>query len=154
MRLDDNPLRRILLAVLALSCIGTGAELLLLEHTEDVWQWAPIGLLAAGLLALAYRLAAPRPRALKLLRAVMGLCVLSGAVGVFLHYRGNTEFELEMMPSLAGLDLFRKSIQGATPALAPGAMVQIGLVGLAYCFRHPLLRKGRRDDDETDGDER
>ena len=71
-----------------------------------------------------------------------------------LHYRGNAEFELEMMPALGGLDLFWKSMQGATPALAPGAMVQIGLVGLAYCFRHPLLSGSRRDDYEPDGDDR
>ena len=31
-------------------------------------------------------------------------------------------------------------LTGATPALAPGAMVQLGLIGLAYTFRHPALR--------------
>jgi hypothetical protein len=53
-------------------------------------------------------------------------------VGTFLHYRGNVEFELELTPGIRGLALFREAITGATPALAPGAMIVVGLVGLAY----------------------
>lgn len=54
--------------------------------------------------------------------------------------QGNVEFELEMYPDLSGWKLFRDSMMGATPALAPGAMVQIGLVGLAWTFRHPAFK--------------
>ena len=50
----------------------------------------------------------------------MALFVLSGGIGVALHYRGNVEFELEMYPSLSGLELVRKTLTGATPVLAPG----------------------------------
>ena len=32
-----------------------------------------------------------------------------------------------------------RELRGATPALAPGAMVQLGLLGLAFTFRHPVL---------------
>jgi hypothetical protein len=27
----------------------------------------------------------------------------------------------------------------APPAMAPGAMVQLGLIGLVYCYRHPAI---------------
>jgi hypothetical protein len=71
----------------------------------------------------------------------MLLCVAAGLVGVFLHYRGNVEFELEREPLLRGLALFREAVRGATPALAPGAMAQLGLLGLVYSYRHPALRR-------------
>jgi hypothetical protein len=46
------------------------------------------------------------------------------------------EFQLEMDPSLQGVNLYRKAILAKTPpALAPGAMIQLGLIGLAYTFR-------------------
>ncbi|MFB3131882.1 MAG: hypothetical protein ACE10K_05095, partial [Rhodothermales bacterium] len=51
------------------------------------------------------------------------------------------EFELEMYPTLKGLELFWESIKGATPALAPGTMIQLGLLGWAYTYRHPALIK-------------
>ena len=69
----------------------------------------------------------------------MALCVVTGAVGILLHYRGNVEFELERDGSIRGLRLFWEAIRGATPALAPGALSQLGLLGLAYTYRHPSL---------------
>ena len=65
------------------------------------------------------------------------LFVLSGVVGLWLHYHGNVEFELEMYPGLAGFELFRESVTGATPTLAPGTMLELGLLGLLYTYRHP-----------------
>jgi len=73
----------------------------------------------------------------------MLLFVLSGAFGVLLHYQGNVEFELEMYPTTAGFQLFRKAMTGATPALAPGAMAMLGLVGLAYTIGHPSVSRTR-----------
>jgi hypothetical protein len=70
----------------------------------------------------------------------MVLSMVAGLVGLLLHYKGNVEFELEMYPDLSGWKLFKDSMMGATPALAPGAMLQIGLVGLAWTFRHPALK--------------
>lgn len=141
MRTDTETWRRIIYWLLLASFIGTGAELLLLEHTEDWWQLAPLVLLGLGALALVLRTALPRPGILRLFQALMALFVVSGVVGLFLHYRGNAEFELEMSPALAGWDLFRKALEGATPTLAPGAMTQFGVLGLLYGFRHPLLSR-------------
>lgn len=135
-----SPLRTLLLITLIVSLVGTIAELLLLEHFEDAWQWAPIVLLAAALVTLGWHGLDRGAASLNVLRVLMVLCIASGALGVFLHYRGNVEFELEMYPDLSGWKLFKDVMMGATPALAPGAMVQIGLVGLAWMFRHPALK--------------
>jgi hypothetical protein len=135
-----SALRTFLLITLLVSLAGTLVELLLLEHFEDAWQWAPIVLLAAALVTLGWHALERGAMSLNVLRALMVLCVASGLVGVLLHYRGNVEFELEMYPDLSGWKLFKDAMMGATPALAPGAMLQIGLVGLAWTFRHPALR--------------
>jgi hypothetical protein len=72
----------------------------------------------------------------------MALFLLSGVVGMALHFQVNMEFQREMDPALTGLALFQKSILAKTPpALAPGAMIQLGLIGLAYTFRHPANAK-------------
>jgi hypothetical protein len=134
-------LRGLLFLLLAFGILGTTTELLLLVHWESVWQWTPLALFALGMIALipaAYR---PRPGRLRAFQLVMVLFIASGFTGLYLHYHGNAEFELEMSPALAGFELFWKSITGATPALAPGTMVQFGLLGLACTFRHPLLRR-------------
>ena len=130
-------IRTLLLATLLLSLVGTGAELLLLEHFEDVWQWTPIVMIGTAFVVLATHGLAGGPATLNVFRGLMVLFLVSGALGILLHYRGNVEFELEMYPDLSGWKLFKETMMGATPALAPGAMAQIGLVGLAWSFRHP-----------------
>lgn len=142
---DDTlgALRRLLLGIATLGLIGIGVELLLLGHFEDWWQLVPLVLVAGSLLSIAWHVVEKGRASLRAVRWMMGLCVASGILGMFLHYRGNTEFELEMMPGIEGMELFRNAITGATPALAPGAMIQLGLIGLAYAFRHPAWHAGR-----------
>ena len=136
-------IRGILMVIFVVGLVGTATELLLLEHTEKLPQLIPLGLIAIGLVVLGWRFVDPRPASMRVLRGTMILFVVSGLVGILLHYRGNVEFELEMYPSLQGLALFRKAIQGATPALAPGTMIQLGLIGWTYTYRHPLLVQSR-----------
>ena len=64
---------------------------------------------------------------------------LSGVVGFWLHYSGNVEFEREMAPAIGGVALVREAMMGATPALAPGTMILLAAVGLAFTYRHPAL---------------
>ena len=74
----------------------------------------------------------------------MALCIVAGATGIILHYRGNLEFQLEMDPSQSHWTLFKKAMHAKVPpALAPGVMAQLGLLGLLYTFRHPGLRRSR-----------
>jgi hypothetical protein len=70
----------------------------------------------------------------------MVLSMVSGAAGSLLHYRGNVEFEIESMPGLTSFALFKQSMTGATPALAPGTMVLIGALGLLFTLGHPRLQ--------------
>jgi hypothetical protein len=139
------PLRRLLLALVLAGAGGLALELLLLEHYDSPWQWAPLALLALVLLVGGALVARPGPRLLRTFRGLMALCAAAGVLGVYLHFRGNVEFELEGDPSRGGLVLFWEAVRGATPALAPGALSQLGLLGLAVAFRHPLLRSSPSD---------
>lgn len=130
-------LRRLLLAVILLGMSGTIAELYLLEHYEEAWQVVPLVALVLGAALTLAVLARPTPGTLRFLRLLFAAFVGVGVLGIWRHYVGNTEFELERHPDLAGLRLFWESLRGATPALAPGTMVQIGLFGLVALFRHP-----------------
>jgi hypothetical protein len=132
--------RRILLAILVIGIAGLSLELWLLAHVEDVYQLIPLVLNGAGLIMAALVATRPSAGTVRLFQLVMVLIILSGALGVLLHYQATTEFQLEMDPSLTGWALFRKAIVAkAPPALAPGAMTQLGLIGLAYTYRHPAL---------------
>jgi hypothetical protein len=134
-------LRRFMLALLVVAMIGTMVDLMLLEHHEDAWQMVPLALLAAGVLAAAATLTG-RAGAVVLFRIVMALVIASGIIGLGLHYVGNTEFQKEMDPSLAGWPLFVKAMTAkAPPALAPASMVQMGVLGLLYTYHHPALRR-------------
>ena len=73
------------------------------------------------------------------IRTAMLLFVLAGLVGLWLHIKGNTEWELESDPAMRGLDLAWSALRGATPTLAPGALVQLGLMGLILTHDHPAL---------------
>jgi hypothetical protein len=132
-------MRRMLLFILWLGVVGTMTELLLLEHYEDRAQLVPLAMFALSLAVIAWHGLSRGPASVRALQVVMGLFVASGALGIYLHYRGNVEFELEMYPDRHGFELFRESMTGATPALAPGTMVLLGLIGLVYTHQHPLL---------------
>ncbi|MCY3681076.1 MAG: hypothetical protein OXH16_06750 [Gemmatimonadetes bacterium] len=148
-RADADMLRRFVLAILIMGIVGTGAELVLLEHMEDFWQWVPLVLFVAALPCAGWLLVAPGVVSVRIFQIVMVLFVVSGFVGQWLHYKGNVEFELEMYPSRGGLELVWEALGGATPSLAPGTMTLLGLLGLAVCFRHPdLSSAGKRNSQE------
>ena len=135
--------RSILLGIFVLGVGGIATELWLLGHYEELDQFIPLGLAALGVVGVAAAAFRPTPVTIRLFQAVMLLMIVSGFVGVWFHYQATTEFQLEMDPSLRGWALFRKAIVAkAPPALAPGAMIQLGLIGLAYTFSHPVFRSG------------
>ena len=141
-------IRGFLLIIFVIGVFGAGGELLLLGHTEDFRQWIPLTLMSLSLFVLGWHAASRavgatidrRRLSMRIFQITMLLFVVSGFAGMLLHYRANVEFELEMYPSMQGLQLFWKAIKGkAPPTLAPGAMIQLGLLGLAYTYRHPAL---------------
>ncbi len=144
--------RRLLLAVLALGLVGSGTELILLEHTEDSLQLVPLAVIAVALVALGWLAVSSRRSSVRLFQLAMLSLIVSGAAGIVLHYRGNMEFQLEMDASLGGLDLFAKVIVAkAPPALAPGTMAFFGLLGLVGVHRHPALAGGDVQSSHTGG---
>ena len=135
----EQKLRYLLLAVLAFSSAGSLLELVLLEHTEDLPQLIPLVLLAASLAAIGALVVKPGAAGIRAFQGLMLLFIVSGVAGLYWHYVANVEFELEMYPTRGGFELFWESLKGATPALAPGLMSALGLLGLIYTFRHPGL---------------
>ena len=125
-----------ILAVLVFGLVGTGVELALIEHYESAWQMAPLALVGLSLAVIAWHVVRPGGASIRAMQAAMVLCLASGAVGAVLHFRGAAEFQREIDPSIARLPLIRKVMRAkAPPVLAPGMMVQLGLLGLAYAHR-------------------
>ncbi len=132
-------LRPLLLAVVLFGAVGLGAELALIEHWEGTPQLVPLGALAATLGSGAFVALRPRRGTVLAFRAVMGLTIVAGLVGVGFHLAGNLAFEREIVPDAALGALLWEAVRGATPLLAPGSLVQLGLVGLVLTWRHPAL---------------
>ena len=110
--------RRALLALLVVFMLGTGLDLMLLDHHEDAWQLVPLALLAAGLVVSAWALRG-RAGAITAMRILMVLFVAAGFLGITLHYLGNREFQLEMDPAAAGWPLFVKVVTAKSPPASP-----------------------------------
>lgn len=143
-------LRRYLFLILLLSLAGTAGELLLIGHDEDLWQWVPLVLIPLTLILLAWMMAAPSTASLRAWQGMMVLLIASGLLGLGLHWKGKMEFKQETDPSLRGLKLFWASLESQTPpALAPGVMIPLGLLGLACAYRHPALLAAKDASKET-----
>jgi hypothetical protein len=137
--------RQLALWLLIFGQAGVLLELLFLEHYEDVWQWTPLALLSGGLIASVWIARRPAPGSLKVLWWLMVAQVASGGVGIFFHLKANIEFELELHADNSGWQLVQETLTGAIPALAPGAMFQLGLLGMLFCWRHPAGPSGDGD---------
>jgi hypothetical protein len=141
--------RRLLALVLLIAFVGTFVELLLLEHDESAAQVIPLVLLVIAVVLLAWTVFRPVSAALILFRALMVLLIAGGALGLVLHYRANLEFQRDLVPNGAFVELFWKVMAAkAPPALAPAVLAQLGCLGLIYAYRLPVA-----GDTETGGGE-
>lgn len=124
-------IRRLLLGLLVLGMTGTTAELWLMGHHEDWRQLIPFAGMGVSLLTLIWFSISRSTGATRVFRLCMCLLMVIGATGSILHYRANMEFQLEMDPTLGGMALLFKVLHAkAPPALAPGNMALLGLLGL------------------------
>ena len=129
-----------MLALVALGTVGMSVELLLIGHREDSNQVIPLVVAAVGLVTIAAVVVRPRAGLIRLLQFVMLTYAGTGIIGIALHFQANAEFQREIDPALGGVALFWKVVEAtAPPALAPGVMVQLGLLGLVYTYKHPAL---------------
>jgi hypothetical protein len=132
---DVEVLRRWVLAILFLGLAGTVVELALLGHVEQPLQFVPLVLIVAALAAIAWGLTRSSAASLRTLEIIMILFVLAGFAGVAAHFRGSAEFQLDLNPSMSTSELVEKILRAkAPPLLAPGMMLQMGLLGLAYVY--------------------
>jgi hypothetical protein len=134
-------MRRLLLVVVTLGMLGTVADLLLLAHYESGWQLAPLMLIGLALLVVAWLVVSGGWRAVAAMRLAMVSLIAAGGVGILLHYGGNSEFQREIDPAIGKWALVVKVMTAkAPPALAPAGLIQLGLLGLLYTYRHPALQ--------------
>jgi len=142
-------LRQLVLALVFIGIVGLEIELALLRHADSFSQRIPHVVLLVGLVATVLVYIRPAHATFRAFQTLMWLFVVIGLLGVFFHLKGNVEFALERDPSLGGARLIWKVLRGATPALAPGALSQLGLLGLLYTYRHPVLSLGAVVNDES-----
>ncbi len=122
---------------MALLLIGTLMELVLLGHFEDAWQMVPLVILASAILCFTGLYFTLHRLLLQAYKLIMTAAMFSGVLGVWFHLEANYEFETEMYPKLGGFELLSEMLSGAIPALAPGSMVAVGLVGWLYVLEKP-----------------
>jgi hypothetical protein len=135
-------LRLWILGVLVLGLLGTVVELVLLSHYEQPLQLVPVVLLVLALVVLVWHVMGHSALSLRVLLGLMVLFVLAGFAGLAAHFYGSAEFQLELEPSLSTWELLDKVMRAkAPPLLAPGMMMQLGLLGLAYVFSDKRYRR-------------
>lgn len=127
------------MGLLVLGLLTTGMELLLMEHYGDLWQLTPLVLIGLAIGILVWHGVRASAASVRTLQGTMMLFLLAGVIGGTLHFQGAAEFQLEIDPSIGRWELFNKVMRAKVPpVLAPGLMLQIGLIGLTYAYRHPL----------------
>jgi hypothetical protein len=135
-------LRRWILIILVLGLLGTVTELVLLEHYEQPLQFVPLVLIVAALGVLWWEWRRRDVVSRRAIQIVMALFVLAGFVGFVAHFQGSAEYQLELNPDMSNWELLEKILRAkAPPLLAPGMMLQLGLLGLAYVFSDPRFRR-------------
>ena len=146
-------LRQFLLTIILLGLLGTGTELLLLDHYETALQYIPLLLIAFAILVVAWLALSQQAAPVLVWRGLMILFLIGGVASFPLHWRAKIEFTSEVNPSLSGARLFWEAMQTQSPpALASGIMLQLGLLGLAYTYKHPALAPEPDRDFEQKGE--
>ncbi|MFO1183707.1 MAG: hypothetical protein U1E56_02830 [Bauldia sp.] len=135
-------MRQAIMAVLVLGLIGTIVELVLLEHYEQPTQLIPDVLIAASVLVLLWHGVRNDVASLWAILVVMTLFVLSSFAGFLAHFLGSAEFQMDLHPDMSFFELVEKVLHSkAPPLLAPGMMLQLGLLGLIYAASDERLRR-------------
>jgi hypothetical protein len=129
--------RASLLGILLFGLVGMIVELVLLRHTEGLLELSPIVLLALAVLVVTWdSFSGSRLSRVVLLTTMVGF-LASGLAGVWLHYHANLGYERDSNPGASTSEVYRKAVMGSTPTLAPGAMLELGLVGLLLALLPP-----------------
>jgi cation transport ATPase len=135
-------LRLWILGILLLGLLGTVTELVLLGHYEEPLQFVPLVLIVAALPTLWWEFSRRARASRRAMQVLMALFVLAAFLGFAAHFHGSAEYQLELNPDMSTLELLEKILRAkAPPLLAPGMMLQLGLLGLAYVFSDTRFRR-------------
>jgi hypothetical protein len=114
---------------------GLLAELALIAHYEDAAQWVPLVLLPVGLLALVIDYLSSSDWTRLIVQLTMVLMIAAGVLGIYFHFHGSREFQVEMDPQMHGANLVWHVLRAKSPpTLAPGLMANLGVLGLGYAY--------------------
>ena len=128
----NTRITRLILIAIAFMSVGLSIELYLLDHYEGILQLIPIICVNTSMMLALALFKLRKQSILTLFNISLILTTISGITGIFLHLKANFEFEKEIKPSLAGMDLFVESLSGALPSLAPGSLFLLALIGYSY----------------------
>lgn len=129
-------LRHFALALCLLGVVTTPIELMLMHHYNNKDQIMPfvfLGLAAIGVAAAWFR---PSAKVLRGVRVLMVLVVLGSGIGVMEHLKANYR---DATRGGAAPNLIELVLTGFAPLLAPGILAQVGLLGLAFTYKHPAF---------------
>ncbi len=141
----DSKISRLISLLMGLTMIGTLLELLFIEHHESWSQSIPvvlIGLSGISFLILFFWQSVWIKRTFLIL---MAACFFSGFLGIYFHLLANYEFELEIHPNQSGWPLFKEMLSGALPALAPGSMIGIAIMGYIFYLLNNLKQQSNEN---------
>jgi len=127
-------LRTYLLGIIALVLCGIELELLVLNHVNTPLQLLPVGLVAGGIAMVVWSLLSPNGTSLRILKGILMACTIVGALGIAIH---SAFYVSDQWNKAHG----RRGLEREVPPLAPGAMLPLGLMGLACTLRHHLLEE-------------
>jgi hypothetical protein len=136
--------RASLLGIVLFGLVGMIVELVFLRHTEGALEILPIALMLAALAVLIWNALRKTEVSRGILLTIMAGLVVSGLVGVWLHYDANVGYERDSNPGAATEEVYRKAVMGATPTLAPGAMIELGLIGMLFALLRPTTTEAQR----------
>src|SRR6185295_17611821 len=120
------------------------------DHYQDYWQMIPLALFGVGAITLIGHVAVENPVTLRAFQAAMLLLMLGGGAGIVFHAQASAGFHGELdwqNQRWHALDVVLHS--KVPPSLAPGALVQMGLIGLAATYRHPASQRRNQRGDQS-----
>ena len=138
-------LRRFMLAILVFAMTGTFIDLMMFRHYQDPWQLIPLGLLGLSAATLVWYGIRRSRISLRTFQILMVLLIAGGVAGVILHWKTSADYYTELDSTIQRWQMVWSVLHSKVPpTLAPAGLIQMGLMGLAYAYRHPALH--RRED--------
>ena len=145
---NEGLLRRILLALAALSIVVTAVELATDRHWETFVQRIPWFALLAATAALLLVAVQPGPGSIRIARLLAAVTAAAGIVGVYKHVEANRDTGALDFRYSATWDSMSATSQwwkaasggvGPSPVLAPLALANSAALVIAATLRHPVL---------------